>query len=79
MAATERIRDLDRFKVIQAVADGGLKSWRAAERLGLSVRQVERLAIRSYVQRDRRHQPPSAPIGELKTTADRARQLHGNR
>ncbi|WP_181885667.1 hypothetical protein [Trinickia dinghuensis] len=38
MAATERItmtmRELDRYKVIQAVADGMLKPWRAAERLG---------------------------------------------
>ncbi|MCA7951527.1 hypothetical protein LGM43_14740 [Burkholderia seminalis] len=36
MAATERItmtmRELDRFKVIQDVADGKLKPWRAAER-----------------------------------------------
>ena len=36
MAATERItmtmRELDRYKVIQAVADGMLKPWRAAER-----------------------------------------------
>ncbi len=34
MAATERItmtmRELDRFKVIQDVADGKLKPWRAA-------------------------------------------------
>ncbi|WP_175823779.1 hypothetical protein [Burkholderia sp. BCC0419] len=38
MAATERItmtmRELDRFKVIQDVADGKLQPWRAAERLG---------------------------------------------
>ncbi len=50
MAATERItmtmRELDRFKVIQDVADGTLKPWRAAERLGLTVRQIERLVIR---------------------------------
>lgn len=35
MAVTERItmtmRELDRFKVIQDVADGKLKPWRAAE------------------------------------------------
>jgi hypothetical protein len=50
MAATERItmtmRELDRFKVILDVADGRLKPWRAAERLHLSRRQVERLAHR---------------------------------
>jgi hypothetical protein len=47
MAATERItmtmRELDRFKVIQDVADGRLKPWRAAERLQLCERQVNRL------------------------------------
>jgi transposase len=43
---TLTMRELDRFKVIQAVAEAGLKPGRAAERLGLSVRQVERLAIR---------------------------------
>jgi hypothetical protein len=30
------MRELDRFKVIQGVADGMLKPWRAAERLGLT-------------------------------------------
>ncbi|MBN3833556.1 hypothetical protein [Burkholderia sp. Ac-20344] len=44
MAATERItmtmRELDRFKVIQDVADGKLKPWRAAERLELTTRQM---------------------------------------
>ena len=38
MAATERItmtmRELDSYKAMQAVADGMLKPWRAAERLG---------------------------------------------
>jgi predicted DNA-binding transcriptional regulator YafY len=47
MAATERItmtmRELDRLKVIEAVAEARLMTWRAAERLGLSRRQVERL------------------------------------
>ena len=42
MAATERItmtmRELDRFKIIQDVADGRLKPWRAAKRLGLTTR-----------------------------------------
>ncbi|RDU94572.1 ISNCY family transposase [Trinickia dinghuensis] len=50
MAATERItmtmRELDRYKVIQAVAGGMLKPWRAAERLGLTTRQIRRLAAR---------------------------------
>ncbi|MDG0023217.1 ISNCY family transposase [Trinickia sp. Y13] len=50
MAATERItmtmRELDRYKVIQAVAEGMLKPWRAAERLGLTTRQIRRLAAR---------------------------------
>jgi hypothetical protein len=50
MAATERItmtmRELDRFKVIQHVADGRLKPWRAAERLGLTTRQTGRLVAR---------------------------------
>ncbi|KVE13076.1 ISNCY family transposase [Burkholderia vietnamiensis] len=40
------MRELDRLKVIQAVVDLGLKPGRAAERLGLTVRQIERLVIR---------------------------------
>ncbi|WP_434660146.1 helix-turn-helix domain-containing protein [Paraburkholderia sp. A3BS-1L] len=40
------MRELDRLKVIQAVVDSGLKPGRAAERLGLSVRQVEWLVLR---------------------------------
>jgi hypothetical protein len=40
------MRDLDRLKTIQAVIDRELKPGRAAERLGLSVRQIERLVIR---------------------------------
>ncbi|SEB25193.1 ISNCY family transposase [Paraburkholderia sartisoli] len=47
MVAMERItmtmRELDRFKVIQDVVDGKLKPWRAAERLGLTTRQIRRL------------------------------------
>jgi hypothetical protein len=50
MAATERItmtmRELDRYKVIRDVADGTLKPWRAAERLGLTTRQIRRLVGR---------------------------------
>ncbi|MDR5770178.1 MULTISPECIES: helix-turn-helix domain-containing protein, partial [unclassified Caballeronia] len=37
---------LDRLKVIQAVVNMGLKPGRAAERLGVTVRQVERLVWR---------------------------------
>lgn len=51
MAATERItmtmREVDRFKVIQAVTEARLKPGQAAGRLGLGVRQVERL-VRRY-------------------------------
>ncbi len=43
---TLNMRELDRLKVIQAVVDSGLKPGRAAERLGLTVRQIERLVIR---------------------------------
>ena len=43
---TLTMRELDRLKVIQAVVDLGLKPGRAAERLGLTVRQIERLVIR---------------------------------
>jgi hypothetical protein len=56
MAATERIamtmRELDRFKVIQDVADGKLKPWRAAGGLALTTRQ-----IRWHVTRLRKHGP----------------------
>ena len=43
---TMSMRELDRLKVIEAVAEARLMTWRAAERLGLSRRQVERLVIR---------------------------------
>jgi len=50
MAATERItmtmRELDRFKVIEDVADGKLKPWRAEQRLELTSRQIRRLVER---------------------------------
>jgi transposase len=62
MAAPERItmtmRELDRFKVIQDVADGRLKPWRAAERLGLTTRQIRRL-----VGRLREHGPAGLVSG----------------
>ena len=40
------MRDLDRLKCIQAIVDGDLKPGCAAERLGLTPRQVRRLARR---------------------------------
>ena len=46
---TMTMRDLDRLKCIQAVVDGNLKPGRAAERLGLTTRQVRRLT-RRYAQ-----------------------------
>jgi hypothetical protein len=43
---TMTMREVDRFKVIQAVTEARLKPGQAAGRLGLSVRQVERLVLR---------------------------------
>ena len=43
---TMSLRELDRCKVIEAVVRDGLMVWRAAEKLGISRRQVERLAQR---------------------------------
>src|ERR1700712_825156 len=43
---TLNMRELDRLKVIQAVVDRMLKPGLAAERLHLSVRQIERLVLR---------------------------------
>jgi transposase len=43
---TMAMRELDRLKAVQAVVQGELKPWRAARRLGLSTRQVRRLAKR---------------------------------
>ena len=42
---TVTMRELDRLKSIQAVVAGELKPIRAAERLGLTTRQVRRLAV----------------------------------
>jgi hypothetical protein len=39
---TMTMRELDRLKVIQAVVEHSLPIWRAAEKLGLSRRQIER-------------------------------------
>jgi len=43
---TMSMRELDRCKVIQAIVDDGLMVWRAAQKLGISQRQVERLVLR---------------------------------
>jgi hypothetical protein len=40
------MKDLDRLKTIQAVIDRDMKPGIAAQRLGMSVRQIERLVIR---------------------------------
>ena len=40
------MKDLDRLKTIQAVIDRDMKPGMAAQRLGMSVRQIERLVIR---------------------------------
>ncbi|SPD64602.1 transposase [Cupriavidus taiwanensis] len=60
---TMSMRELDRCKVIQAVVEDGLMVWRAAEKLGLSRRQVERLVLRF----------PSADPDLLSPTAGSAR------
>ena len=43
---TMSMRELERMKVIEAVGEERLMTWRAAERLGLSERQDERLVKR---------------------------------
>ncbi|MCA7954112.1 hypothetical protein LGM43_27955 [Burkholderia seminalis] len=43
------MRELDRLKVIRAVVDLDLKPGRAAERLGLTVRQIERLSTSDVI------------------------------
>lgn len=43
---TMTMHEVDRLKVIQDVADGKLKPWRAAERLELTTRQIRRLVAR---------------------------------
>ncbi|MFM0674487.1 ISNCY family transposase, partial [Paraburkholderia sediminicola] len=47
---TMSMREVDRLRAIQSVVDGRLMPWRAAERLGLSRRQIERLANRYRVE-----------------------------
>jgi len=83
MAATERItmtmRELDRFKVIEDVADGKLKPWRAEQRLELTSRQIRRLVERlrehgaqGLVSR-RRSKPGNNRLNAV--TAERARSI----
>ncbi|HYD62085.1 MAG TPA: hypothetical protein VEC35_17095 [Noviherbaspirillum sp.] len=43
---TMSMREVDRLKTLQAVADGNLPAAIAASRLGLSKRQVNRLLVR---------------------------------
>lgn len=63
---TMSMRELDRLKCIQAVIDGEMKPARAAERLRLTVRQIERLVIRYRAE---------GPIGLI----SRHRNRPGNR
>jgi hypothetical protein len=65
---TMTMRELDRLKVIQAVVDHGLAVWRAAEKLGLSRRQVERLVLRY-------HEDGPCGLGSRKRGRDSNRQL----
>nr|WP_230946192.1 ISNCY family transposase [Burkholderia cepacia] len=43
---TMSMRELDRLKVVEALIEQHLMPWRAAERLGISRRQIERLVAR---------------------------------
>jgi len=47
---TMSMRELERLKIVQAVVDGNLKPGQAAQRLGLTVRQVQRLVNRYRMQ-----------------------------
>jgi hypothetical protein len=49
---TMTMREVDRFKVIQAVTEARLKPGQAAQRLALTVRQVERPGPRDRARRD---------------------------
>ena len=63
---TVTMRDLDRLKCVQGVIDGQLRLYQAAERLGLTTRQVRRM-IRRYDQ--------EGPVGLI----SRHRNRPGNR
>ncbi|MCO5397881.1 hypothetical protein [Ralstonia soli] len=60
---TMTMRELDRFKVIQAVADQGLAIWRAAERQRL----INRLDLERALQQVAPCQPSNMPV--TRTTA----------
>ena len=69
MSAKER----DRLRVIEAVQEKGLRQAQAAQRLGLSVRQIKRL-VRAYRQHGaqalvskRRGRPSNRRIGDLES------------
>jgi hypothetical protein len=47
---TMSMREIDRLKTVQAVADGNLKPGLAAQRLALTLRQVQRLVRRYFGQ-----------------------------
>lgn len=47
---TMSMRELERLKIVQAVVNGNLKPGQAAQRLGLTVRQVQRLVNRYRMQ-----------------------------
>jgi choline dehydrogenase-like flavoprotein len=64
---TFAMRDLDRLKCIQAVVDGDLKPIRAADRLGLTTRQVRRLA---------RRYTASGPVGLISQRFNRPSNNH---
>src|ERR1700757_1847063 len=66
---TLNMRELDRLKMIQAVVDMGLKPGRGAERLGLTVRQVERLVARY-------RESGAAGLASRKSKAPGNRKLH---
>jgi hypothetical protein len=63
---TRQMKDLQRLRVIQAVLDRELKPGQAAEKLGITVRQIERLLIRYRAE---------GPIGLV----SRHRHRSGNR
>jgi hypothetical protein len=66
---TFAMRDLDRLKCIQAVVDRDLKPHRTAERLGLTSRQVRRLA---------RRYAAASPVGLISCGAFRLLSAYGS-
>src|SRR4030095_14013432 len=64
------MRDLDRLKCIQGVVDRQLRPYQAAERLGLTTRQVRRL-VRRYEQ--------EGPVGLISRLRNRPSGAQGSR